>query len=220
MSKVPYASAIGSLMYAMVRTRPNIAHAVGVVSRFMSRPGKQHWEAVKWILRYLKGSLDTCLCFTGASLKLQGYVDADFAGDIDSRKSTIGFVFTLGGTSISWASNLQKIVTLSTTEAEYVAATEAGKEMIWLHGFLDELAPLLERATRGLSSNYLTPIDGPDDHEFVFDQYVVGIAFDDSEKCSRPFEIMAKKNPTDGNLLLRLVVAMSLIAWIPIDNLL
>ncbi|RVW89466.1 Retrovirus-related Pol polyprotein from transposon TNT 1-94 [Vitis vinifera] len=110
MSKVPYASAIGSLMYAMVCTRPDIAHAVGVVSRFMS-----------------------------ASLKLQGYVDADFAGDIDSRKSTTGFVFTLGGTAISWTSNLQKIVTLSTTEAEYVAATEAGKEMIWLHGFLDEL---------------------------------------------------------------------------------
>ncbi|RVW89194.1 Retrovirus-related Pol polyprotein from transposon TNT 1-94 [Vitis vinifera] len=110
MSKMPYASAIGSLMYAMVCTRPDIAHAVGVVSRFMS-----------------------------ASLKLQGYVDADFAGDIDSRKSTTGFVFTLGGTAISWTSNLQKIVTLSTTEAEYVAATEAGKEMIWLHGFLDEL---------------------------------------------------------------------------------
>ena len=93
MSKVPYASAIGSLMYAMVCTRPDIAHAVGVVSRFMSRPGKQHWEAVKWILRYLKGSLDTCLCFTSASLKLRGYVDVDFAGDIDSRKSTTGFVF-------------------------------------------------------------------------------------------------------------------------------
>ncbi|RVW89954.1 Retrovirus-related Pol polyprotein from transposon TNT 1-94 [Vitis vinifera] len=83
MSKVPYASTIGSLMYAMVCTRPNIAHAVGVVSRFMSRPRKQHWE---------------------------GYVDADFAGDIDSRK-----------------------------KAEYVAATEVGNEMIWLHGFLDEL---------------------------------------------------------------------------------
>ena len=72
----------------------------------MSKPGKQHWEAVKWILRYLKGSLDTYLCFTGASLKLQGYIDADFAGVIDSRKSTIGFVFTLGRTAISWASNL------------------------------------------------------------------------------------------------------------------
>ena len=73
-------------------------------------------------------------------MKLQGYVVADFAGDINSRKSTTGFVFTLGGTAISWASNLQKIVTLSTTEAEYVAATKVGKEMIWLHGFLDELS--------------------------------------------------------------------------------
>ena len=101
MSKVPYASAIGRLMYVMVCTRLNIAHAMGVVSRFISKPRKQHWEAVKWILRYLKGSLDTCLRFTGASLKLRGYVDADFAGDINSRKSTTGFLFTLGGTTIS-----------------------------------------------------------------------------------------------------------------------
>ena len=72
-------------------------------------------------------------------MKLQGYVAADFVGEINSRKSTTGFVFTLGGTAISWASNLQKIVTLSTIEAEYVAATKTGKEMIWLHGFLDEL---------------------------------------------------------------------------------
>ena len=87
-------------MYAMVCTRSDIAHAVGVVSRLMSRPGKQLLEAVKWILRYQNGSLDTCLYFTGASLKLLGYVDADFAGDIDSRKSTIRFVFSLGGTII------------------------------------------------------------------------------------------------------------------------
>ena len=72
-------------------------------------------------------------------MKLQGYVDVDLVGGIDSRKSTIGFVFTLSGTFISWASNLQKIVTLSTTKAEYVVVTEAGKEMIWLHSFLDEL---------------------------------------------------------------------------------
>ena len=101
MSKVPYTSAIGSLMFAMMCIRPDIAHVVEVVSRFMSRPGKQHWEAVKWILRYLRGSSDTCLYFIGASLKLQSYVDADFAGDIDSRKSTTGIVFTLGGIAIS-----------------------------------------------------------------------------------------------------------------------
>ena len=130
MSKVPYASVIGSLMYVTVCTRPDIAQAVGVVSRYMSRPGKQYWEAVKWILRYLRDSSNTCFCFIGASLKLQGYVDADFPGNIDSKKNTTRFVFILSDIAISWASNLQKIVTLSTTEAEYVAATEAGKEMI------------------------------------------------------------------------------------------
>jgi len=98
-----------------------------------------YMEAVKWILRYLRGSTGTCLCFTSASLKLQGYVDADLAGDIDSRKSTNASVFTLGGIAISWVLNLQKIVALFTIEAEYVAATEAKKEMIWLHSFLDEL---------------------------------------------------------------------------------
>ena len=101
MSKVPYASAIGILMYVMVFTRPDIIYAVGVMNRFMSRLGKQNWEVVKWILRYLRDSSNTYLCFTGASLELQGYIDADFAGDIDSRKSTIGFIFTLGGTAIS-----------------------------------------------------------------------------------------------------------------------
>ena len=139
MSTVPYALAIGSLMYAMVYTRPDIAHAVGVVSGYMSRPRKQHWEAIKWILRYLRGSSDICLCFTGASLKMKGFVDADLAGDIDSRKSTIGFVFISGGTSISWASNLQKIVALFTIEVEYVTATVVARKMIWLHNFLDEL---------------------------------------------------------------------------------
>ena len=70
MSKVPYASTIGSLMCAIVCARPDIAHAVRVVSKLLSKPGKQHWEAVKWILRYLRSSLNTCHCFIGASLKL------------------------------------------------------------------------------------------------------------------------------------------------------
>ena len=72
-------------------------------------------------------------------MTLTGYVDADLAGNVDNRKSTTGYVYTLGGTAVSWASQLQKIVSLSTTEAEYVAVTEASKEMIWLQGFLEEL---------------------------------------------------------------------------------
>ena len=139
MDKVPYASAIGSLMYAMICTRPDIAHAVGVVSRFMSNPGKEHWEAVKWIFRYLKGNPSLSLCFTKSKTGLQGYVDADNGGDIDSTKSTTGYVYTFGGTAICWVSKLQKIVSLSSCEAEYVAVTEATKEMIWLQSFLEEL---------------------------------------------------------------------------------
>ena len=139
MSKVPYASAVGSLMYAMVCTRPDIAQAVGMVSRFMSDPGKEHWEAVKWVLRYLKGTQDTSLCYGGSEIRLHGYVDSDMAGDVDGRKSTTGYVFTLGSAAVSWVSRLQKIVALSTTEAEYVAATEACKEMVWLQSFMREL---------------------------------------------------------------------------------
>lgn len=119
-------------MYFMVCTRLDIAHAVEVMSRYTSNPSKQHWEAMKWILRYLRGIACLALCFKKSGLGLQGYVDADMAGDIDGRKRTTGYVYTLGGTAVSWVSKLRKIVAFSTTEAEYVAVTEASKEMIWL----------------------------------------------------------------------------------------
>jgi ATP-binding cassette subfamily B (MDR/TAP) protein 1 len=139
MKKVPYASAVGCLMYAMVCTRPDIAQAVGVVSRYTSNPGKQHWEAVKWIMRYLRGTIDMSLCFKRGSTELQGYVDADLAGDPDTYRSTTGYVYTVGGAAVVWVSNLQGQVALSTTESEYVAIAEAGKEMVWLKGLLEEL---------------------------------------------------------------------------------
>ena len=85
MSKVPYASIVGSLMYAMVCTRLDIAHAMGVVSRFMSHPRIEHWHVVKWILRYLRGTSSKCLHFGDSTTDLQGYVDSDFIGDIDTR---------------------------------------------------------------------------------------------------------------------------------------
>ena len=94
---------------------------------------------VKWILRYSRGTTNQALCFGGSNNALQGYVDADMAGDRDNRRSTTGYVFIVGGTTISWVSKLQSVVALSTTEAEYVAATKASKEMIWLQRFLDEL---------------------------------------------------------------------------------
>lgn len=145
MTKVPYASAVGSLMYAMVCTRPDIAHAVGTVSRFLSNPGREHWNAVKWILRYLKGTSDLKLCFGGEKPILFGYCDSDMAGDIDSRKSTSGYLIKLAGGAISWQSKLQRCVALSTTEAEFIAITEACKDLLWLKKFLQELGLTQER---------------------------------------------------------------------------
>ena len=105
----------------------------------MSNPRKQHWEVVKWILRYLRSNVSLTLCFKPSNLGLQGYMDVDMAGHVDGRKSTTRYVYTLGGMAISWVSELQKIVALSTTEAEYVAITEASKKMIWLRSFLEKL---------------------------------------------------------------------------------
>jgi hypothetical protein len=104
-------------MYAMVSTRPDISHAVGVVSKFMENPGKEHRAAVKWVLRYLRGTSDYCITYNNGSELVCGYVDSDFAGDMDKRRSTSGYVFTLAGGAISWMSKLQNIAALSTIEA-------------------------------------------------------------------------------------------------------
>jgi hypothetical protein len=137
MSHVPYASVVGSLMYAMVCTRSDIAHAVGVLSRYMSKPEKEHWTAVKRVFRYLCGTASYGLCYEGRLgldrvVDIHGFVDADWAGDLDRRRSTSGYVFNLFGGAISWMSKRQAIVSLSTTESEYMAATHASKEAIWL----------------------------------------------------------------------------------------
>ncbi|KAH9766026.1 Integrase catalytic domain-containing protein [Citrus sinensis] len=139
MSRVPYASAVGSLMFAMICTRPDIAQAVGAVSRYMANPGGEHWIAVKRILRYIRGTSDVALCYGGSEFTVKGYVDSDFAGDLDKRKSTTGYVFTFAGAAVSWVSKLQTVVALSTTEAEYMAATQACKEAIWIQRLLEEL---------------------------------------------------------------------------------
>ena len=101
MSKVPYALAIGSLMYAMVCMRPNSTHVVGAVSRYMSHSGIEHWNTVKWIPRYLRGTSRKFLHFWVSTTDLQGYVDSYLAKDIDTRWSTTCYVFTIGGAAVS-----------------------------------------------------------------------------------------------------------------------
>ncbi|KAL0320001.1 UNVERIFIED_CONTAM: Retrovirus-related Pol polyprotein from transposon TNT 1-94 [Sesamum radiatum] len=136
-------------MYLMVSTRPDIAYAVSCLSRYMSNAGTPHWEALKWLLRYLIKSENTGIRFSKCleGVKLIGYVDSNYANDRDSRRSTTSYVFTLCGACISWKSQLQNIVALSTTEAEYIATIEAFKEAIWLKGILTEIGFLKNNVT-------------------------------------------------------------------------
>ena len=132
MKNVPYASPCGSLMYAMVATRPNIAHVVGVVGKFMTNLGRAHCEAIKSILRYLKWTKFRCLCYGKGPLELKGFCDANMANDVDTCKFISGYVYLLAGGAISWCSRLQRVVALSIAEAEYISTIEASKEAILL----------------------------------------------------------------------------------------
>ena len=121
------------------------SQAVSIVNKYMHNPGKNQWLAIKWILRYLYGTIDVRLLFKkDCGQQCVGYCDSDFAGDLDKRKSTTGYIFTLGGGPVSWTSILQSTIALSTIEVEYMAATEAVKEVIWLKGLLCDLGVIQE----------------------------------------------------------------------------
>lgn len=142
-----FKSLVGSLRY-LTNTRPDILFAVGVVSRYMESPTSMHMKVAKRILRYLKGTIEFGLFYSSCGdFKLQGFCDSDYAGDIDDRKSTIGFVFFMGEAAISWSSKKQSIVTLSTCESEYVAATSCACHAIWLRRLLEELHLPQDEAT-------------------------------------------------------------------------
>jgi hypothetical protein len=141
MKNAPYREAIGSLMYAAVATRPDIAFAVSYLSQFLDNPGDAHWEAAKRVLRYLSGTKTYQLTYGGERHDLEGYTDADGATQ-DHRRAISGYAFLIDGGAVSWSSKKQELVTLSTAEAEYVAATHAAKEAIWLRKLIGELSPI------------------------------------------------------------------------------
>lgn len=147
-----YRSIVGSLRY-LVNTRPDLVFAVGYVSRFLEEPHKDHMMAVKHILRYVKGTKNWGLWFGRKGRKeagLIGYSDSDYAGDVDSRKSTTGVVFFLNNSPVTWTSMKQKVVAQSTCEAEYIAAANASCQALWLSRVLAEVqgvslkAPMLK----------------------------------------------------------------------------
>ena len=129
-----YQSAIGSLQYLLTMTRLDIAFALSNVAKFNSNPTKDHWTAVKRIFRYLRGTQMFGLLYKRLPKEQEcvGYSDSDWAGDLNDRKSTSGYVFTVGGGAISWKSKKQSCVALSTAEAEYIALSQAAQEAVWL----------------------------------------------------------------------------------------
>ena len=136
---LPYRELVGSLMYLAVATRPDIAHTVSSLSQFNENPSHIHWVAAKRVLRYLKGTANYSLVYRRPIGLMEGYVDADWAGCPKDRRSYTGYVYKLGGAAISWKSQKQKTVALSSTEAEYMALSEATKEAIFLKRFMKEL---------------------------------------------------------------------------------
>ena len=142
---LPYQSAVGAMMYAMLGTRPDIAFAIARLSQFSSNYGITHWSALKRVMRYLAGTRDLCISYRGASAStsvvtnLIGYCDADWGSDVDHRRSITGYVFTLAHGAISWQAKTQQTVALSSVEAEYMASTQATKEAIWWDRLLSGL---------------------------------------------------------------------------------
>ena len=133
-----YQAVVGSLLYLSTRTRQDIAFAVGIAARFCTNPSQENWTAVKRILRYLKGTVTLGLVYKrNGSTECTGYADAGWVGDI--LKSTSGSLFLLGGAAITWKSNKQTCIALSTAEAEYVALSAAAQEAVWLQQLTSDL---------------------------------------------------------------------------------
>lgn len=161
MSKIPYREACGTLMSLAINTRPDISYSVGVACRFMHNPGLPHWNLVKRIFKYLKGTMDYQLCLGGSIIlnlnefrstqphlvdgqskfnsRMFGLLDADWSGDRDNSRSTTGYSFFLGSSLLSWASRLQATAASSTTHAEYYAAYHSTTEALWLQKLLISL---------------------------------------------------------------------------------
>lgn len=140
MRLIPYQEAVGSVLFAAQISRPDIQYAVNMVSRYNHNPGRAHWNAVKRILRYLRGTINMKLTYRRDDPKpLHGFCDADWANDVADRRSVTGYVFIMQGGAVSWNSRKQQTVALSTTEAEYMAMAAATQEAIWLRNLQNEL---------------------------------------------------------------------------------
>ncbi|KAL0463005.1 UNVERIFIED_CONTAM: Retrovirus-related Pol polyprotein from transposon TNT 1-94 [Sesamum latifolium] len=139
MSNIPYASAVESIQYVVQCTRLDVAYALSVMSRYQASAGVAHWGAVKRILKYLKRTKDMFLIYGGSELILKGYSDASFQSDDDDAKSQLDFVFKINCGVVAWKSSKQDTTADSTTKTEYIGASEAAKEAVWMKNYIQEL---------------------------------------------------------------------------------
>ena len=158
MKTVPYASAVGSIMYAVRCTRPDVAFAQNLVSRYQQNPGKLHWTAVKRILKYLRNTKDLFLVYGGnpeTKLCVTGFCDASWQCDKDDTKSQTGYVFIINGGAVDWKSQKQSTIAMQSAEAEYVAASEAAMEAVWISKFIEDLGvmPSINKPTKMYCDN-------------------------------------------------------------------
>jgi hypothetical protein len=154
MQDIPYREAVGLLMYTSIGTRPDISFAIMCLSYFSTNPGEAHWEAVKCVFRYLKGTLDLWMVYRGVKQELTGWADAD--GSVTEDWQAIsGYAFLINGGAVLWSTKCQEIILPSTTESKYIAATHAAKEAIWLRLLIGQLFPCINQPTTLFSDNKL-----------------------------------------------------------------
>ena len=199
MHGVPYSQAIGSVLWPVVVSRPDAAYAVGILSQFIQNPGPAHWEGAKRVISYLGTTKDLWLTFGGHQEdKVGGFCDADWASQ-KHRHSISGFSFHYGQGAISWSSKKQPVISLSSTEAEYVAQTHAAKEAIWLRSFVSEVTGKPEKPLT-ISCDNQGAIALSKDNKFHSRTKPTGLRYHFIREAVEDGKINMKYVPTDNNV--------------------
>nr|GEZ97850.1 retrotransposon protein, putative, Ty1-copia subclass [Tanacetum cinerariifolium] len=185
MQNIPYASAVGSIMYAVRCTRPDVAFAQNMISRFQQNPSEEHWTAIKNILKYLRNTKDMFMVYGGnmeRELRVSCYTDVGYLTDVDNLKSQTGYVFILNGGDVDWKSTKQSIFATSSTDAKYIDAFDASKEAVWIRKFISGLGiiPTIEEPISMYCDNTRVIAIAKDDGVTKEAEYIA--AFDASKK--------------------------------------
>jgi hypothetical protein len=197
-----YQRQIGSLMYLMTKTRPDIAFAVSCCARFMSNPDATHFRALDRVWKYLAGTVDYSLVYTTSEhrLHLSGFVDSDWGGDYPTRKSTTGYIFFYANAPVSWSSKIQKTVALSSCEAEYMALKEAIKEFVWLSSLFNEIDSLKTCNSKVLLTDNQSAIDLSKNPEYHARSKHIDIQYHYVREVIQNGQVTLKYVPTKENI--------------------